>query len=353
MAERPSKQSSSFPKHGSMCLPLAEVLSYNLEIEEGDGFIGDQASKSALLDIIQGLRDLLPENADPLGDDPMEEFGKDRLDTLLTEGDFAAAGLLHAAIEEFSGRLEKIIRRFLRLKAWRETERIVIGGGVRQSRMGQIAIGRTATLLRKGGIDIRPVRHHPDEAGLIGAVHLAPSWIFAGHDSILALDIGGSNIRAGVVRLDIGKHPDLTGVEVWQSELWSHSDEDPKRDEAVDRTAEMLQRLLRKADKEGLHLAPFIGVGCPGVIGEDGSIDRGAQNLPGNWESKGFNLPDELRDRVPRIGDHETLVLVHNDAVVQGLSEAPFCRDVGHWAALTIGTGLGNASYATRDAEDE
>lgn len=36
---------------------------------------------------------------------------------------------------------------------------------------------------------------------------------------------------------------------------------------------------------------------------------------------------------------------MHNDAVVQGLSELPFMRDVKRWAVLTIGTGLGNASY--------
>ena len=39
---------------------------------------------------------------------------------------------------------------------------------------------------------------------------------------------------------------------------------------------------------------------------------------------------------------------MHNDAVVQGLSELPFMRDVKHWAVLTIGTGLGNASFTNR-----
>jgi hexokinase len=34
---------------------------------------------------------------------------------------------------------------------------------------------------------------------LIGCGHLAPSWIFEGHDSLLAVDIGGTNIRCGVV----------------------------------------------------------------------------------------------------------------------------------------------------------
>jgi hypothetical protein len=84
------------------------------------------------------------------------------------------------------------------------------------------------------------------------------------------------------------------------------------------------------------------------VIAEDGAIERGAQNLPGNWESSRFNLAECIREAVPEIGDHDTVVLMHNDAVVQGLSEAPFMRDVKRWAALTIGTGLGNASFVNR-----
>ena len=72
----------------------------------------------------------------------------------------------------------------------------------------------------------------------------------------------------------------------------------------------------------------MIGVGCPGVIHEDGSIARGAQNLPGNWESSRFNLPAQHRRACARsIGDHETLVVMHNDAVVQGLSELPYVKD--------------------------
>ncbi len=47
------------------------------------------------------------------------------------------------------------------------------------------------------------------------------------------------------------------------------------------------------------------------------------------------------------------MVLLHNDAVVQGLSEAPFMTDVTHWGALTIGTGLGNARFTNRKPADE
>jgi hypothetical protein len=40
--------------------------------------------------------------------------------------------------------------------------------------------------------------------------------------------------------------------------------------------------------------------------------------------------------------------MMHNDAVVQGLSQVPFMTDVTHWGALTIGTGFGNACFTNR-----
>ena len=39
---------------------------------------------------------------------------------------------------------------------------------------------------------------------------------------------------------------------------------------------------------------------------------------------------------------------MHNDAVVQGLSELRHMRKANRWAVLTIGTGLGNATYTIR-----
>ena len=110
----------------------------------------------------------------------------------------------------------------------------------------------------------------------------------------------------------------------------------------------MLRGQIERAQDEGLRVAPFIGIGCPGLIEPDGSIERGAQNLPGNWESSRFNLVDSVRDLVPAIGEHDTEIVMHNDAVIQGLSEMPAMQDVENWAVLTIGTGLGNASYRNR-----
>jgi hypothetical protein len=88
------------------------------------------------------------------------------------------------------------------------------------------------------------------------------------------------------------------------------------------------------------------------VINQDGSIEKGAQNLPGNWESSKFNLPGSLVEAIPVIGDHDTAVLMHNDGVVQGLSEVPFMQDVEHWGVLTIGTGLGNARFTNRKKDN-
>jgi hypothetical protein len=43
---------------------------------------------------------------------------------------------------------------------------------------------------------------------------------------------------------------------------------------------------------------------------------------------------------------------MHNDGVVQGLSEVPYMQDVERWGVLTIGTGLGNARFTNRRKEN-
>ena len=145
------------------------------------------------------------------------------------------------------------------------------------------------------------------------------------------------------------KSTDLAKAAVHASELWRHVDDKPKRGEAVEKLVSMLLDLVKRAGKDNLALAPFLGVGCPGVIEPDGSISRGGQNLPGNWESSRFNLPALLVEALPKIGEHATHVVMHNDAVVQGLSEVPFQTDVEKWGVLTIGTGLGNAHFRNKE----
>jgi hypothetical protein len=279
---------SGIGRHGVTRLPSVDVDSYNIELKDDDGFLGDRASKGAFQKILDGLRKPLQKNGDdPLGNKPAQEIGKSTLDEILVGDDVAAAAIVHGAVEEFAQELAYVTRRFLKTKAWADTERIVVGGGFRQSRLGELAIARTGLILKAEGfdVDLIPIRFHPDEAGLIGCLHLAPSWIFEAYDSILAVDIGGSNIRCGVVETRWKKAPDLSKASVWKSDLWRHADDEPTREGAVKRLVKMLKDLIAAAEAEGFKLAPFIGISCPGVIDEDGSIEKGAQNLPGNWES--------------------------------------------------------------------
>jgi predicted NBD/HSP70 family sugar kinase len=339
--------------HGAEQLSLVSVDAYNAELRSSEGFVGDRASKRAFVAILDDWRERVSQaGEDPFGDTPTAEISKKQLDKVMAQGDAEAAGVIHGAIEEFSQEFAQVIRRFLRLKTWKDTQRIAVGGGMRQSRIGELAIGRTAVILKTSGFDIelRAIHYEPDHAGLVGSVQLLPSWILAGHDSILAVDIGGTNIRTGIVKLNTKKQTDFSAAEVARFELWRHGEENPGREDAVTRLIEMLNDLIKRAAKDELQLAPFIGIGCPGVIRPDGTIDRGGQNLPGNWEVKSFNLPQLLREAIPKIGDHETVVVMHNDAVVQGLSEVPFMLDVQHWGVLTIGTGLGNARFTNRES---
>jgi predicted NBD/HSP70 family sugar kinase len=176
--------------------------------------------------------------------------------------------------------------------------------------------------------------------------------VLDGHDAVLAADIGGTNMRAGLLRFKV-KNAEVSKAEVVKRLHWRHADDKPSRDEAVERLAAMLKELADLAGTEKLKLAPFVGVACPGLIDEHGTILRGGQNLPGNWEGEDFNLPAALAERLGRLGGHEPAIVMHNDAVVQGLSEVPNMQDVEKWAVLTIGTGLGNAHFTNRPRPEE
>jgi len=349
--------------HGSPDLQVVTVDAYNAELRDGEGFVGDRASNRAFRAILDESRERVRDvsEADPLGDTPTEELPKKKMDKLLVEGEPEAAGVIHGAIEEFASELSTVVTRFLRLKSWKDTQRIVVGCGLRSSRVGELAIGRTSVLLKQAGhnIDVVPVHNHPDEAGLLGAIHLAPSWMLEGHEAILAVGIGGSNLRAGLVALRPWKSAKKSGEiargTVDELELWRYADEKekPTREQAVERLGKMLEQLIRRAAKQQAKLAPFIGVVCPGIIAADGRIERGGQNLPGNWESSRFNLPARLQELVPKIDGHQTVVVMHNDAVVHGLSDLAYVQDVDHWGILTIGTGLGNARFTNKSTAEK
>lgn len=340
----------ALPYHGAADLPAVHVDSYNLELRDAEGFIGDKASGRAFRVLLDTLRQ---DAGDLAGSDlsPGRDISKKEMDAILTGEDLGAAAVLHGAIEEFAQNLSAVAQRFLRQQAWKGVERIVVGGGLRRSRVGEIAILRAALLLRQADIDIEmvPLSHHPDEAGLLGGLQLLAPDVMRDHDGFIAIDIGGTNLRCGIVTL---KPRDRLGntAEVVRLLHWRHRDERPGREEALDHLGGMMRELATRAARRKWRLAPVVAVGCPGLIAGDGWIKRGAQNLPGNWEGEDFNLTEALRERLPRIDGQSISIALHNDAVVQGLSEVWRMRDVKCWAALTIGTGLGNASYTNLEA---
>jgi hypothetical protein len=99
------------------------------------------------------------------------ELRRAELDSVLIWGEPEAAGVVQAAIEKFSQEFAVIIQRFLRLKEWKDTQRIAVGGGFRESRIGELVTGRTAVILKGDRIDLDlvPIHNHPDQAGLLGA----------------------------------------------------------------------------------------------------------------------------------------------------------------------------------------
>ena len=125
-----AKQATAPIQHGGTLLPAVEIVSYNVELKDDEGFIGDRASKGAFRDFIDSWRKPMREmGQDPFGDESTAKIAKKRLDALLSSGDAEAAGVIQSAIESFAQELAVIIRRFLKLKEWKDAERLVIGGG--------------------------------------------------------------------------------------------------------------------------------------------------------------------------------------------------------------------------------
>jgi hypothetical protein len=338
------------PLHGVSRLPGLSIDSYNLVVRDRQrgGFLGDRASQTAFRQLLDEARRVHRTGKDPFGRTPSAALSKKDIDLVLVGGDADAAHLVHIAVEAYAQRLVDVVQRFRACPEWEGVKRIVLGGGLPESHGGQLAIRRAARMLKvqRSGVDLFVLRHDADEGGLLGSVHLLP----AAHrraDAFLAVDIGGTNLRCGIVQPRFGEAADGSKARVVERLQWRHAEDDPDLDEAIARLAGMLNGLAALARTMGLRLAPFVGIACPGRIERDGSIAQGAQNLPGDWQAP-FNLPRELRRRLDRFGGRAVTVAMHNDAVVQGLSEWPRMRNAQRWGVLTIGTGLGNASFTNR-----
>src|ERR1044072_6866083 len=108
---------SSVLSHGGRVLPAVTVDTYNEELRDENGFVGDRASGRAFRSILEDWRDKLSaQGEDPFGDVPTREISKSKLDKVLAEGDPLAAGLVHTAVQGVAGEVRPGGGRFLRLE---------------------------------------------------------------------------------------------------------------------------------------------------------------------------------------------------------------------------------------------
>ena len=86
--------------HGASRLPSVEIDSFNIELKDEEGFLGDRASKGAFRDILEKWRKPLRKSGeDPFGKEPSENISKKVLDAILVGNDTEASAVAHSAIE--------------------------------------------------------------------------------------------------------------------------------------------------------------------------------------------------------------------------------------------------------------
>src|SRR3954467_8565394 len=96
-----SVTTTGIARHGASRLPSVEVDSFNVELKDDEGFLGDRASKGAFRKILDELRQRIKKNGDdPLGSKSTMAIAKSALDEALVGDDMGAAALVHGAIEE-------------------------------------------------------------------------------------------------------------------------------------------------------------------------------------------------------------------------------------------------------------
>jgi predicted NBD/HSP70 family sugar kinase len=334
--------------NGMRAEPRAEIRisGYGAKLPDPDReghFLGDRVSGRAFVKLFYKHCRKIHLKVD-------NDLSESAIDHLLEDGDAAEERAVRDVAVEFGDRLAEVIKAFLKWKYWRNTDRIIIGGGMAARHVGDIVIHAAQARLMKPhpGLELDRIHHHPNEAGLVGTVHLIPPSRLNGKDGLLAIDIGGSKIRAGIVEFGARKSGLLADARVWRIEVWRHAKARASQRKMIKVMVEMLCALIDEAEKAKFRLSPLVRVGVPGEIDEEGYILSGAQNLPGDWADERFNLPMELTAKLPKIDGEKASVSIHNDAVSQGLAELPFMRDVDRWGILTIGSGLGNAHFVNR-----
>src|SRR5258708_36849435 len=95
--------------HGASRLPSVDIESFNIELKDDEGFLGDRASKAAFRDILEKWRKpLRKSDEDPFGKEPAENIRKKGLRAIPVGHDPQATASVTSAIRDFAPRLAHV-----------------------------------------------------------------------------------------------------------------------------------------------------------------------------------------------------------------------------------------------------
>ncbi len=250
-------------------------------------------------------------------------------------------------IEALAADLAARIRALLAEPGWRATQRILVAVGGGAPMLADAAVGLASARLRAEGIDtpVIPLRHPPEEAGLVGAARLLPPALLEGCDLVATAELDPGGLRAGLVLPRLGVRPDLAAAGLWRMHSWTLTPAEASRAALIGRLAGMLADLEGEAAAAGLAVAPTVGIGFAGLIGPEGRIAAVAEGMPGDWQEEGFGLAAALARLLPGPAAARPEVLLHNATVARALSEAPFQRGIARWGVLATGPSPGQARF--------
>ncbi|WP_454191946.1 ROK family protein [Paenibacillus sp. Marseille-Q7038] len=141
--------------------------------------------------------------------------------------------------------------------------------------------------------------------------------------AVIGIDIGGTNIKAGVVT--------LKGEFILDRTIPTYSENG--KEALLNKIEEIAKNCLQEASYSNLHILA-LGIGTAGFINLQGEIGSATANLP-DW--KGTPLRAELEKRVG------ISVFVDNDVNMLALGELwqGAGKDLNHFLCVSLGTGIG------------